>query len=144
DLMKGPLLRVEYPDQNQIHKLNITLGIGANPAASTKRAMHRGFPTPPGYHFLYFLPDAGPDKLRDDGTFNDFSPGDEFPRRMWAGGRIEWVKGNPLVGGQECKELTALEDFQVKRRGSGDEMIVMKLRKEFYEESGKVSIRELR
>src|SRR5579862_3862708 len=53
---------------------------------------------PPLGHWLYFLPEARQSALARDGhsRHGDFLPPTQLPRRMWAGGRIEFLQPIPL------------------------------------------------
>lgn len=54
-----------------------------------------------GHHLAFFHPRTSEDKLRPDGTENDFCPPAPFTRRMWAGGKMTWNNNNPLtIGGR--------------------------------------------
>ncbi|EGO57582.1 hypothetical protein NEUTE1DRAFT_129488 [Neurospora tetrasperma FGSC 2508] len=48
---------------------------------------------PPGYHLIYYPLQTPPHLLFPDGTDADHCPGGPFTRRMWAGGRIDFGKG---------------------------------------------------
>ena len=54
---------------------------------------------PPLWHWLYFLPQAPQSQIGPDGhpLRGGFLPPVPLPRRMWAGGRLQWQTNNPLV-----------------------------------------------
>ena len=81
---------------------------------------------PPLGHWLYFLPDArqsaiGPDGHpgRDD---SGLLPPVPLPRRMWAGGRVEFLA--PIPVGAALKRVTTIEAIRPKRGASGDLLFV--------------------
>ena len=88
-----------------------------------------GTPLPPGYHLVYFTPAALPGDLGRDGTDISYSPAEPFTRRMWAGGKISWDKGNPLRIGDEAIETTKLVSAEPKVTRAGEEMIVVGVEK---------------
>lgn len=54
-------------------------------------------PLPIPHHLVYFEPTKRGSVMLADGTNPDQSPGEPFVRRMWAGGRVNYNNGNPLV-----------------------------------------------
>lgn len=54
-------------------------------------------PLPIPHHLVYFEPTKPSSVMLPDGTNPDQSPGEPFVRRMWAGGRVLYNQGNPLV-----------------------------------------------
>lgn len=81
---------------------------------------------PPLAHWLYFLPDArqsaiGPDghPRRDDGGLLPPVP---LPRRMWAGGRVEFLA--PIAVGAALTRVTTIAAIRPKRGASGDLLFV--------------------
>ncbi len=78
-----------------------------------------GDPLPPLAHWLYFLPvapacDIGPDGHPHRGGF---LPPVELPRRMWAGGRLQFV--HPLRIGEQITRSSRIADIEVKAGRSG-------------------------
>jgi 3-methylfumaryl-CoA hydratase len=78
-----------------------------------------GDPIPPLAHWLYFLPvalarDIGPDGHPRRGGF---LPPVELPRRMWAGGRLQFV--HPLRVGEVITRNSRIADIKVKSGRSG-------------------------
>ncbi|KAK4621564.1 Mesaconyl-C(4)-CoA hydratase [Fulvia fulva] len=49
------------------------------------------------HHIVYFEPSRRSSEMLPDGTNPDHAPGDPFPRRMWAGGRVRYNQDNPLL-----------------------------------------------
>lgn len=80
---------------------------------------------PPLWHWLYFLPlyrtaDAGPDgHMRRGG----FLPPVPLPRRMWAGGRLEFHR--PVRIGEKIRRRSVIRDVSVKHGRSGTLVFVL-------------------
>ncbi len=83
-----------------------------------------GDPLPPLWHWLYFLPQVRQSELGEDGhpRRGGFLPPVPLPRRMWAGGRFEWMK--PLRVGDQATRRSTITSVQHKRGRSGDLMFV--------------------
>jgi 3-methylfumaryl-CoA hydratase len=78
-----------------------------------------GTDIPPLWHWLYFTPlarqsDIGPDGHAKRGGFLPPVP---LPRRMWAGGRLEFLR--PLKVGETIKRISRIKDVSVKEGRSG-------------------------
>ncbi len=81
---------------------------------------------PPLGHWLYFLPDARQSAIgadghprRDDGGLLPPVP---LPRRMWAGGRVEFFA--PIAVGAVLTRVTTIAAIRPKRGASGDLLFV--------------------
>ena len=74
---------------------------------------------PPLAHWLYFLPVVRQSEMDTDGhpKRGGFLPPVPLPRRMWAGGRLEF--SNPLTVGGHSKRLSTIADVKVKEGASG-------------------------
>ncbi|KAK0503291.1 hypothetical protein EDD18DRAFT_1137239 [Armillaria luteobubalina] len=76
----------------------------------TRKPFHAPEPLTPmgyGHHTAFFYPRIPEPFLRRDGTDADFCPPEPFTRRMWAGGKLSWMAGNPLlVGGKATARMT--------------------------------------
>jgi 3-methylfumaryl-CoA hydratase len=48
-----------------------------------------------------------------------------LPRRMWAGGRLQWLAGNPLVVGDSVKRISRIESVTHKAGRTGDLLFVL-------------------
>lgn len=76
----------------------------------TRKPFHAPEPSTPmgyGHHTTFFYPRIPEPFLRRDGTDADFCPPEPFTRRMWAGGKISWMAGNPLlIGGKATSRMT--------------------------------------
>ncbi|MCK9213392.1 MAG: MaoC family dehydratase N-terminal domain-containing protein [Rhodoferax sp.] len=81
----------------------------------------------PLWHWLYFLPlhrqsEIGPDGHAKRGGFLPPVP---LPRRMWAGGRLQWRPENPLVVGDAVKRISRIESVTHKAGRTGDLLFVL-------------------
>lgn len=133
------VVRKQLLDANQTRRLSLTLNRPRlyRDAEDLRRfAPANGTPLAPGYHLVYFTPIALPDELGNDGTDINFSPAEPFTRRMWAGGEMKWVKGNPLRIGEEAVETTRLVSAVPKTGRTGEDMIIVRVEKSFENAKG--------
>ncbi|TDZ15270.1 Mesaconyl-C(4)-CoA hydratase [Colletotrichum orbiculare MAFF 240422] len=121
-------------DANQLQRLSLTLNrkhlhpgldVSSTPPA-------QGTPLPPGYHLVYFTPASVESELGRDGSDKTFNAPAPFTRRMWAGGRMQFVEGKALRVGEEAEERTRLVGATPKKSRSGDEMVLLDVEKEFW------------
>ena len=86
-----------------------------------------GTAVPPLWHWLYFLPQPRRSEIGPDGHAKrgGFLPPSPLPRRMWAGGRLQWHQGNPLVVGDVVKRSSRIESVKHKTGRSGDLLFVL-------------------
>jgi 3-methylfumaryl-CoA hydratase len=79
---------------------------------------------PPGWHWLYFLEAKPASELGPDGhpKRGGFLPPVELPRRMWAGGRIEFRR--PLRVGDEIRRDSRILSIEPKQGRSGSLVFV--------------------
>ena len=86
----------------------------------------RGSPLPPLWHWLYFLPQHSAGEIGPDGHARrgGFLPPVPLPRRMWAGGRLAWERGNPLRTGDAAKRVSRIASVAHKAGRSGDLLFV--------------------
>lgn len=84
-----------------------------------------GDEVPPAGHWMYFLPKAPMRALGPDGHAKrgGFLPPVDLPRRMWAGGRIEFVA--PLRVGDAARRLSTIKDVTHKEGKSGNLVFVV-------------------
>jgi len=84
-----------------------------------------GDPVLPAGHWLYFLPVALASALGPDGhpRRGGFLPPVELPRRMWAGGRLTFIK--PLRVGEAIRRTSEVRDVTVKEGKSGTLVFVL-------------------
>jgi 3-methylfumaryl-CoA hydratase len=96
-----------------------------------------GAPLPPLWHWLYFLPQPAQSQLGPDGHAKrgGFLPPVPLPRRMWAGGRLEWNPHNPLKLGDAVRRESRIESVTHKAGRSGDLLFVL-VRHEVHNKSG--------
>ena len=86
-----------------------------------------GMAVPPLWHWLYFLPQPRRSEIGPDGHAKrgGFLPPVPLPRRMWAGGRLQWHQGNPLVVGDVVQRSSRIESVKHKTGRSGDLLFVL-------------------
>jgi 3-methylfumaryl-CoA hydratase len=79
---------------------------------------------PPLWHWLYFTPLARQREIDTDGHAQrgGFLPPVPLPRRMWAGGRLEFRQ--PLKLGEAITRLSRIKDVSVKEGRSGSLVFV--------------------
>jgi len=79
---------------------------------------------PPGWHWLYFLEARPASELGQDGhpRVGGFLPQTGLPRRMWAGGRIEFKK--PLRIGDAIRRDSEIVSIEPKSGRSGSLVFV--------------------
>ena len=75
---------------------------------------------PPLWHWLYFLPSARQSALGPDGhpRRGGFLPPVLLPRRMWAGGQLEFFQ--PLRVGDAIERTSTIDDVTIKSGRSGE------------------------
>jgi 3-methylfumaryl-CoA hydratase len=86
-----------------------------------------GTALPPLWHWLYFLPQHRQSELGIDGHAQrgGFLPPVPLPRRMWAGGRLQWLAHNPLVVGDAVRRVSRIESVTHKAGRTGDLLFVL-------------------
>jgi 3-methylfumaryl-CoA hydratase len=79
---------------------------------------------PPGWHWLFFLEAKRASELGIDGhpPKGGFLPPVPLPRRMWAGGRLEFIR--PLEVGQAVTRESTIVSVEPKSGRSGDLVFV--------------------
>src|SRR6059058_2792396 len=84
-----------------------------------------GTELPPLWHWLYFLPSARQSELGPDGhpKRGGFLPPVPLPRRMWAGGRLQWHA--PLHVGEAVERTSRIVSVTHKSGRSGDLVFVL-------------------
>lgn len=80
---------------------------------------------PPLWHWLYFLPVHRQSELGPDGHAKrgGFLPPVDLPRRMWAGGRLEFLR--PLRIGDKITRVSRIADVKFKEGRSGPLVFVL-------------------
>ena len=82
---------------------------------------------PPLWHWLYFLPKQRQSQIGPDGhpKRGGFLPPLPLPRRMWAGGRLQWSPENPLRVGDGVQRVSRIESVTHKAGRTGDLLFVL-------------------
>lgn len=116
--------------------------LGATPVAALSATLdrddpppHAGTALPPLWHWLYFTPLTRHGEIGEDGHARrgGFLPPVPLPRRMWAGGRLEFLQ--PLQVGQRVTRTSTIKDVTVKHGRSGA-LVFVCVRHEFSTEQG--------
>ena len=96
---------------------------------------------PPLWHWLYFLPLARQSEIGPDGhpKRGGFLPPVPLPRRMWAGGRLDFLR--PLHVGERVERTSRIADVTAKEGRSGPLVFVL-VRHEIAGEQGLALIEE--
>ena len=86
-----------------------------------------GTALPPLWHWLYFLPQQRQSELGPDGHARrgGFLPPVPLQRRMWAGGRLQWLAQNPLVVGDVARRVSRIGSVTHKIGRSGHLVFVL-------------------
>jgi 3-methylfumaryl-CoA hydratase len=81
----------------------------------------------PLWHWLYFLPQHRQSEIGTDGHARrgGFLPPVPLPRRMWAGGRLQWRPENPLRVGDTVQRSSRIASVTHKAGRSGDLLFVL-------------------
>lgn len=87
-------------------------------------AVAPGTEVPPLWHWLFFLPHHAQSETGPDGHAlrGGFLPPVPLPRRMWAGGRLQWHA--PLRVGDEAWRTSTIDSVQYKTGRSGPLLFV--------------------
>ncbi|MEF9963050.1 MAG: MaoC family dehydratase N-terminal domain-containing protein [Comamonas sp.] len=82
---------------------------------------------PPLWHWMNFLPVARQSLLGPDGhpARGGFLPPVPLPRRMWAGGRLQWQADNPLRIGERVERVSRIASVDHKVGRSGELLFVL-------------------
>jgi 3-methylfumaryl-CoA hydratase len=110
-----------------------------NHAGSTE-GMQRGAALPWGWHWLYFHPTTPQSGLAPDGHAQrgEFLPPVRLPRRMWAGGRLRFLR--PLLLGDSVERRSSIASVTEKNGRSG-RLVFVNVR-HVISTSGEVAIEE--
>ncbi|ABV92789.1 conserved hypothetical protein [Dinoroseobacter shibae DFL 12 = DSM 16493] len=78
-----------------------------------------GYALPPFWQYLYFNPKIRASDLGPDGheRLGRFLPDLGLPRRMWAGGRMDWHR--PLLIGSRAEKTSTIGEVRLKQGRSG-------------------------
>lgn len=98
-------------DQRQATHMQLTL--------DQEPSLQEGDALPAFWHYLYFNPQIRASNLAADGheRLGRFLPDLGMPRRMWAGGRMEWHR--PLVIGRRATKTSTIGDVLLKKGRTG-------------------------
>jgi len=90
---------------------------------------------PPLWHWLYFLPSDRRSAIGSDGHARrgGFLPPVPLPRRMWAGGRLEFLR--PLRIGETITRSSRIADISAKQGRSGS-LVFVRVRHDIADEDG--------
>ena len=114
----------------------------ATPVAALSATLDRddplpqaGTPLPPLWHWLYFTPLTRHSELGEDGHARrgGFLPPVPLPRRMWAGGRLDFLQ--PLRVGETVSRVSTIQDVTVKHGRTGA-LVFVNVRHEFSNAQG--------
>lgn len=120
-----PLRQSDVIDPARTHAMQALLGREPTIAA--------GSPLPPFFHQLYFWEARPPRELGRDGhprTGVGLIPDMGLPRRMWAGGRLEFHA--PLVAGEPA-EKTSLVEAATRKEGRTGPLAFVTLRHDIHQ-----------
>ncbi|MDP1655232.1 MAG: MaoC family dehydratase N-terminal domain-containing protein [Hylemonella sp.] len=119
-----------------------TDNLTATPVAALSATLDRDDPPPapgttlpPLWHWLYFTPLTRHSELGEDGHAKrgGFLPPVPLPRRMWAGGRLDFLQ--PLRVGEAVTRTSTIQDVTVKHGRSGA-LVFVCVRHEFSNAQG--------
>lgn len=84
-----------------------------------------GTDLPPLWHWLFFLPHHRQSEIGSDGHAKrgGFLPPVPLPRRMWAGGRLQWHA--PMKVGDAVKRVSTIQSVTHKAGRTGDLLFVL-------------------
>jgi 3-methylfumaryl-CoA hydratase len=97
---------------------------------------------PPLWHWLYFLPQHRHSELGPDGhaKLGGFLPPVPLPRRMWAGGRLQFHR--PLRAGEAIERVSRITGISNKQGQSG-ELVFVTVKHEVHNAAGELAIEEI-
>ncbi len=100
-----------------------------------------GDPLPPLWHWLYFLEAKPISELGREGhpKTGGFLPLVELPRRMWAGGRFEFM--NPLILGKEVTKHSTITSI-VEKKGRSGKLCFITVKHNIYQDDQSAFIEE--
>ena len=120
--------------------------LAAGPARALAATLDQALPedgdeVPPAWHWIYFHTLAPMSSLGEDGHAQrgGFLPPVPLPRRMWAGGRIEWHA--PLRIGTTAERCSTVSDITLKHGRSG-RLAFVPVRHELRDGDGRLCLEE--
>lgn len=126
---KLPLM-YDYLHPQPSHLLNLTLCDILTPSSNASEvktdlpSITNPSPLPIGHHLIYFPPQVTLSQLLPDGTDVLHTPGDPFNRRLWAGGKLRFPAGAPLLDGSRAVCIESMRNVTVKGREGEEKVIV--------------------
>jgi 3-methylfumaryl-CoA hydratase len=107
-----PRRQTDPLDPARAAALHATLALPGTPPKA-------GDPLPPFWHYLYFWEALPPEHLGRDGhpKPGGFIPDTGLPRRMWAGGALEFL--HPVTLGQSASRISTITDVARKSGRTG-------------------------
>ncbi|KAK7524399.1 hypothetical protein IWZ03DRAFT_356639 [Phyllosticta citriasiana] len=81
-------------------------------------------PLAPTHHLVYFNPALPAEHLLPDGTDPLQSPGEQYPRRMWAGGYVRWGDRPVPLDGKRWVCVEGIRDVTIKGREGEEKVFV--------------------
>ena len=122
---ENTLVLTDGIDTERATALNATLGM--------QDVVATGDPLPPFYHQIYFWTPVVPAGLGRDGhpKVGGLIPDMGLPRRMWAGGRLEFH--TPLRAGIEAQKRSSV-DSQTRKEGRSGPLGFVTLRHEIFQD----------
>jgi len=111
----------KHPSESQRDILDPARAAAFQIALGQTPDIDHGKPLPPFFHQLYFWSPRPPDGLGRDGHpsvgAGGLIPDMGLPRRMWAGGRLEFVA--PLIAGHPATRVSVVEQVTLKHGRTG-------------------------
>ncbi|KAK7534258.1 uncharacterized protein J3D65DRAFT_479072 [Phyllosticta citribraziliensis] len=98
-------------------------------------------PLAPAHHLVYFNPALPAERLLPDGTDPLQSPGEQYPRRMWAGGHVRWGERPVPLDGKRWVCVEGIRDVTVKGR-EGEEKVFVGIERRIGQADGVVEGKE--
>lgn len=125
--------RYDVVEPNKVAALAATLDCGVTPA--------HGDALPAGWHWVFFNPIARRSEIGADGhpTRGNFLPPVPLARRMWAGGRLRFLR--PIHVGDRVRKVSRVTDVQDKTGRSGP-LIFVQVAHEVTTEDGLALVEE--
>ncbi|MEM9393136.1 MAG: MaoC family dehydratase N-terminal domain-containing protein [Pseudomonadota bacterium] len=100
-------------------RIDLRQAIHMQLALDAAPSLAEGDALPAFWHYLYFNPQIRASALAKDGheRLGRFLPDLGLPRRMWAGGKVEWRR--PLTIGSRARKTSRIDDVTQKTGRSG-------------------------
>lgn len=116
--------RTDALDPARACALQSTLGLD--------QSIEMGSPLPPFFHQIYFWDAQPPSALGRDGHLKtgELIPDMGLPRRMWAAGRLRFLR--PLVAGIQAERKTSVEGV-ARKQGRTGQLAFVTLRHDYYQ-----------